>query len=384
MYAIPQGRIIGIAEVVSHPIKGAKDGEERWPWRSKIRWKLAIADYERCPTLADINVPGGRDLKRSVQRQSHIGLKWPELQRAREALEAAFDPALRRPSRLTSPNGDTSLYHPDVSEPAVSSRQSSDPRADRLRERYFSSYSGEPVPVPVDSIAEDLLGLSIERSWDLSSRGVLLPEERTIVLNAHEAPRNEAPLRRYRFTIAHEIGHWICHCLGGVPQPIYCRTVHTNPDDGVGREREADRFAATLLMPEQAVRDAWAPVGEELAPVLERLVAAQQRHQAPARGAARARPSQAGPRHAPDRADARRLPVGDVLASRQPRARTPTTPCVEMTAVPEPGALVRLRDRHCVVTEVIPSTQPLDLYADSDTGGAGPRHGLVGRGRRLW
>src|SRR5687768_16074717 len=68
MYAIPQGRIIGIAEVVSHPIKGAKDGEERWPWRSKIRWKLAIADYERCPTLADINVPGGRDLKRSVQR----------------------------------------------------------------------------------------------------------------------------------------------------------------------------------------------------------------------------------------------------------------------------------------------------------------------------
>ena len=37
-----------------------------------------------------------------------------------------------------------------------------------------------------------------------------------------------------------------------------------------------------------------------------------------------------------------------------------------MTAVPEVGALVRLRDRHCVVTDVITSTQPLDLYADSD------------------
>jgi superfamily II DNA or RNA helicase len=37
-----------------------------------------------------------------------------------------------------------------------------------------------------------------------------------------------------------------------------------------------------------------------------------------------------------------------------------------MTAVPEVGALVRLRDRHCVVTDVVRSTQPLDLYADSD------------------
>lgn len=37
-----------------------------------------------------------------------------------------------------------------------------------------------------------------------------------------------------------------------------------------------------------------------------------------------------------------------------------------MTAVPEVGALVRLRDRHCVVTDVVRSTQPLDLYAESD------------------
>ena len=158
-----------------------------------------------------------------------------------------------------------------MSEPATQARQANDPRADQLRERYFASYAGDPVPVPVESIAEDLLGLSIERSWDLEYSGILLPQERTIVLNAHEAPRNDPPLRRYRFTIAHEVGHWICHCLGGVPQPIYCRTVHTNPDDGVGREREADRFAATLLMPEQAVREAWAPVADQLKPVLERL-----------------------------------------------------------------------------------------------------------------
>jgi hypothetical protein len=152
-------------------------------------------------------------------------------------------------------------------------RQVSDPRAEALRARYLSAYGGEGVPVPVESIAEDLLGLQIERSWDIDFSGVLLPVERMIILNAHEAPRDVRPLRRYRFTIAHEIGHWICHCLGGVPQPIYCRTVHPNPEEARGREREADRFAATLLMPEHAVREAWAPVAAELAPLIERLAA---------------------------------------------------------------------------------------------------------------
>jgi hypothetical protein len=94
MYAIPQQRIIGIAEVGSHPIKGTKAGEERWPWRSEIAWKIAIADYDRCPTLPDISTPGGRDLRTSVQRQSHISLSWAEYERARSLLEEAFDASL--------------------------------------------------------------------------------------------------------------------------------------------------------------------------------------------------------------------------------------------------------------------------------------------------
>jgi hypothetical protein len=146
-----------------------------------------------------------------------------------------------------------------------------DDRAEQLRRRYVAAYRGAEIPVPIESIAEDLLGLQIERSWDLEFSGVLLPIERTIVLSAREAPRNEPSLRRYRFTIAHEVGHWICHCLGRVPQPIYCRTVHPNPDEGRGREREADRFAATLLMPEHAVREAWAPVAAELEPLVHRI-----------------------------------------------------------------------------------------------------------------
>ena len=89
-----------------------------------------------------------------------------------------------------------------------------DPRAHALRERYLRLFGGEEIPVPVESIAEDLLGLRIEERL-LEYSGMLLPAERTIVLNAAESPRNDPPLRRHRFTIAHEIGHWVCHCLEG-------------------------------------------------------------------------------------------------------------------------------------------------------------------------
>lgn len=64
----------------------------------------------------------------------------------------------------------------------------SDPRAEELRRRYLDAYGGVEIPVPVESIAEDLLGLQIERSWDIDFSGVLMPVERIIVLNAREAP----------------------------------------------------------------------------------------------------------------------------------------------------------------------------------------------------
>lgn len=91
LYAIPQGKIIGIAKVNSHPVWSGNHA--RWPWRSKVSLRLAIADYNRAPELSDMQEPGGRDLSRSVQRQSHIELRWGEYVRACDALQAAYDPA---------------------------------------------------------------------------------------------------------------------------------------------------------------------------------------------------------------------------------------------------------------------------------------------------
>jgi hypothetical protein len=142
---------------------------------------------------------------------------------------------------------------------AVGRARYEDPRAHALRQRYLEAFGGAEIPVPVESIAEDLLGLRIERSAELDCSGMLLPAERRIVLNEAELGRDQRPLRRYRFTVAHELGHWVCHVLGRPdPQPTYCRAVDLTEVTDRTLEREANVFAAELLMPEQAVRESWA------------------------------------------------------------------------------------------------------------------------------
>jgi Zn-dependent peptidase ImmA (M78 family) len=87
---------------------------------------------------------------------------------------------------------------------------------------------------------------------------MLLPGDRLIVLNAAERAVGRNELRRARFTIAHEIGHWICHANEGAqPAPVYCRQADLARDADRALEREANVFAAELLMPENAVREAW-------------------------------------------------------------------------------------------------------------------------------
>lgn len=139
-----------------------------------------------------------------------------------------------------------------------------DPRAHAVRERYLGLYGGERVPVPVEAIAEDLLGLRIEERWDIECSGMLLPVEWKIVLNASEdVADNGRPIRRRRFTIAHEIGHWVCHVVqAGRTDPVFCRAQDLTQDADRTLEREANVFAAELLMPEPAVRAAWQELGD--------------------------------------------------------------------------------------------------------------------------
>src|SRR5918996_1153755 len=87
-------------------------------------------------------------------------------------------------------------------------------------------WDGERLPVPVDEIADSHFGLRVcdvdpEEMTTLpgcprledgqSLSGLLLANQREIWVNAEEAAQSNG---RRRFTICHELGHWVMHGVG--------------------------------------------------------------------------------------------------------------------------------------------------------------------------
>lgn len=126
---------------------------------------------------------------------------------------------------------------------------------------------GEELQPPIDI---DLIGeLLFEIQWEYTSiSGVsvatlaaLFPEERLVQLNESFADRFEAVPGLDRFTKAHEIGHWLLHVKrADLNAPkleadqngsrLFCRsTMNESSDEENWIERQADWFAAALLMP---------------------------------------------------------------------------------------------------------------------------------------
>lgn len=105
------------------------------------------------------------------------------------------------------------------------------------------------VPVRPVAIAS-AMGVKVFKSNDLDVSGLIRLDggQPKITYNA-----NEIPVRQ-RFTIAHELGHYaLGHLSGGKtmwrdPRENFYSSAH-NP-----KEVEANRFAARLLMPADAVR----------------------------------------------------------------------------------------------------------------------------------
>jgi predicted transcriptional regulator len=136
-----------------------------------------------------------------------------------------------------------------------------------LLDRYDRHYDlPRDTPVPVDDIAESLLGLLVRiDSLEPGVSGMLLVREREIRVSAEECAR--WPARR-PFTVAHEIGHWELHAAD-IDAPFICRRAdieEAGESDAAAirrREREANNFAAELLMPEPRVRSKAAEPGRD-------------------------------------------------------------------------------------------------------------------------
>ena len=127
-------------------------------------------------------------------------------------------------------------------------------------DRFAAAYRQPAPPVDVDELAESLCCLRVRRADDLSLvpgapsglalSGMLLPGRHEIWVSRHET------WERRRFSVAHEIGHFLLHAAGGDEAAVYCRAGDLRPDpespSGCA-SAEANRFAAELLMPEALV-----------------------------------------------------------------------------------------------------------------------------------
>jgi len=108
------------------------------------------------------------------------------------------------------------------------------------------------APVNVDGLAEDL-GLAVRKTWlddDISGEIVRAQDRYEVNLNARDAET------RQRFTLAHEIGHFLYHrdLIGdGLDDDRAYRSTNKgryfNTRIGPTHETEANKFAANLLMP---------------------------------------------------------------------------------------------------------------------------------------
>ncbi len=150
--------------------------------------------------------------------------------------------------------------------PAVPYR--SDSEIEREATQLLAAYGREhgPVvepPVPVDDLLELHLRLTFEIR-DLrgelgvpEAHGAIWVRERRIAVDRHLDPDVYPAMRgRFRFTVAHEVGHWQLH------RHHFAAPTPSVPDFvGLTRrgraEFQADRFAAGLLMPLPLLRVAW-------------------------------------------------------------------------------------------------------------------------------
>jgi len=129
---------------------------------------------------------------------------------------------------------------------------------------YSRNYDWDfTFPVPVELIIEAELAYenNVRDLGDPMILGAISPLEKSIYTNEKSEESFQKCPGLYRFTLAHEVGHWALH-LNGIdeqlkisedfPYPFICRDSASKPPI----EKQADTFAAALLMPTDLVKNA--------------------------------------------------------------------------------------------------------------------------------
>lgn len=135
-------------------------------------------------------------------------------------------------------------------------------------EKLIREYRASP-PVQVAALIENM-GLGLERAAlpkDISGHIKREPDG-SYVIRVNEGEHDY----RQRFTMAHELGHYVLHRsilerTGGINDNTMYRADKSAPaynaDINEIHERQANSFAANLLMPDEAVRAKWMELSEQ-------------------------------------------------------------------------------------------------------------------------
>lgn len=140
--------------------------------------------------------------------------------------------------------------------------------AEVLRRHATKTSAPIRLPVPIELIVEITYEVTID--WDDIEEppdhrilGALSPSTRTIVMNTRHLPTFDRWMGPERFTLAHELAHWIYDAENpeqtaldlGSANEIFCRRDDTSTLDASTklREQNANALAAHILLPDDLV-----------------------------------------------------------------------------------------------------------------------------------
>jgi len=124
-------------------------------------------------------------------------------------------------------------------------------------EQILRNGSAYRAPVPLDLVLQSLQLMTQPTGLDDDISGVLVVENKRAGIGYNS---NHAPVRQ-RFTIAHEIGHYVLHVSKPLQPRLFIDRYVVFRRDGASavandqEEVEANAFAAALLMPAEFLRE---------------------------------------------------------------------------------------------------------------------------------
>ena len=126
----------------------------------------------------------------------------------------------------------------------------------KIIEKYLSE-----IPVKLGALANEL-GIAVFKTpMNPDISGLIQPSEHPSATSGYEIKLNKfEPSERQRFTLAHEIGHFLLHkndIAHGIKDNVLYRSVLSDI-----KEREANKVASALIMPIHFVRMKYSEISQ--------------------------------------------------------------------------------------------------------------------------